>query len=381
MKYPRRMRLVAVAFALSLLACGSDDGGPSGGNGVEAGAPDGSLPGSDGGPDALGDAGADAAPLPPGVRFVGRYDLVDGGGVRMEWPGVSAHARFTGTHVGVDLDDTGGDEMEVFVDGAELPKLVATAGRKTYALASGLDAGTHELLLWRRSEAIVGRTQFFGLTLDDGGALLSPPAPLARRIEIIGDSISCGYGNEGAPGCHFSSSTESNYLAYGSVAARLVHAELSTVAWSGLGMYRNYNDVDASAKPLPHYYDDAIPSLGTKWDFSKFTPDVVVINLGTNDSSTHGDPGQPFIDAYVAFVKRVRAKYPGAYIVCIDATAAVTSDIATVVSTIKGGGDTKIEAFAMTGQNGQGCDGHPNVASDQAMGQSLAAELQRVMGW
>ena len=178
-------------------------------------------------------------------------------------------------------------------------------------------------------------------------------------------------------------SAENNYLAYGSVAARALGAELSTVAWSGLGMYRNYDDVGPSPKPLPYYYDDALPSPATPvpWDFSKFVPDVVVINLGTNDSSTHGDPGQPFIDAYVTFVKHLRTKYPAAWIVCIDATTTVKADIAQVVSTIQATGDAKIEAFALQGQNGSGCDGHPNTASDAVMGKSLSDEIARVMGW
>ena len=387
MASPSVLRFVMFA-SLSLLACGGGDdsaagvadGGSIDGSSLDGGVGDGGDGGGTDGTVAAPDGGADAAPVRPGVRFVGRYDTLDGGATRFEWPGVSLHARFTGRGVGLDLSDTGGSELAVFVDGSEHPKIVATAGRKTYAVA-GLDAGTHELLVWRRSESFVGLTQFHGVALDDGGALLSPPAPLTRRIEIVGDSLTCGYGNEGAPGCNFTSGTENNYLAYGSVAARLVNAELSTVAWSGLGMYRNYNDVDASAKPLPYFYDDALPTNGAKWDFSKFVPDVVVINLGTNDSSTHGDPGQPFVDAYIAFVKRVRAKYPSAFIACIDASSGVTADIANVVAAIKGGGDSKIEAIAITGQNGQGCDGHPNVASDQAMGQSLAGELRRIMGW
>jgi lysophospholipase L1-like esterase len=269
------------------------------------------------------------------------------------------------------------------IDGTAHPNVVATTGRKSYPLATGLAAGTHELLLWRRSEANIGLSELFGLTFAPGGALLAPPPPLARRMEIVGDSITCGYGNEGAPGCNFSAATENNYLAYGSVAARAVGAELSTVAWSGLGMYRNYGDVGAAAKPLPYYYDDALPTVATAapWDFTKFIPDVVVIDLGTNDSSTHGDPGQPFIDAYVAFVHHLRTKYPSAWVVCIDANGTVTADIAQVVATLKAAGDAKIEAFAMTGQNGQGCDGHPNVASDAVMGKSLATELSRVMGW
>jgi lysophospholipase L1-like esterase len=348
-------------------------------DGAPLGAPDGgAIDGAGSGQDATVDS---APPAAPGVRFVGRVDTSDGKGTRFEWPGVSLHARFTGASVSIDLEDTDASELAVFVDGTEYPKIVAKAGRQTYPLATGLAAGTHELLVWRRSEANIGLSEFFGLTFAPGGALLAPPPPLARRMEIIGDSITCGYGNEGLPGCTFSAETENSYLAYGSVAARAVGAELSTVAWSGLGMWRNYNDVGAAAKPLPFYYDDALPTVTTPWDFTRFVPDVVVINLGTNDSSTHGDPGQPFTLAYVAFVHHLRTKYPSAWIVCIDATAAVTSDIKQVVSTLTTAGDAKIEAFALTGQNGSGCDGHPNVASDALMGDSLATELKRVMGW
>ena len=335
----------------------------------------------DGGTDGAGmDATVDAGPAAPSVRFVGRVERADGG-TRFEWPGVSLHASFTGGSVAMDLSDTNATEFAVFVDGAEHAKIVATAGRKIYPLASGLSSGTHELEVWRRSESTVGLSVFHGLVLDPLGALLPPPPPLPRRIEIIGDSITVGYGNEGAPGCRYSNDTENNFLAYGSVAARAVGAELSTVAWSGLGMYRNYGDLGASAKPLPFYYDDALPTVPTPWNFALFIPDLVVINLGTNDSSTHGDPGQPYIDAYVAFIRRIRIHYPSAWILCIDAAPAVTSDIAQVVSTTRAGGDMKIESFALTGQNGSGCDGHPNVASDALMGASLAGEIRRVMGW
>jgi hypothetical protein len=51
--------------------------------------------------------------------------------------------------------------------------------------------------LWRRTEANnYAPSQFFGLDFG-GGTLLPMPAP-AHKIEVIGDSITCGYGNEGA---------------------------------------------------------------------------------------------------------------------------------------------------------------------------------------
>jgi hypothetical protein len=74
-----------------------------------------------------------------------------------------------------------------------------------------------------------------------------------RRIEIVGDSITCGYGNEGTDPCNFSAETENHYLTYGALAARMFGAELSTVAWSGKGVVNNFdNDV---FEPLPQIYD------------------------------------------------------------------------------------------------------------------------------
>src|SRR5687767_14588279 len=52
------------------------------------------------------------------------------------------------------------------------------------------------------------------------------------------------------------------------------------------------------------------------WGFA-YTPDVVVINLGTNDFSV-GDPGQPFVDAYLGLVADVRARYPEAWILVAE---------------------------------------------------------------
>ncbi len=50
--------------------------------------------------------------------------------------------------------------------------------------------------------------------------------------------------------------------------------------------------------------------------------------------------------AYIAFAKRVRAKYPNAFIVCIDATNSGTADIAKVVTATNGGGAYPLHASA-----------------------------------
>ena len=97
-------------------------------------------------------------------------------------------------------------------------------------LASGLPAGEHLVELYRRTEANQGESQFLGFDFGEG-ALLAPPPRAERRIELVGDSITAGYGNEGADmSCPFSPDTENHYLTYGALAARQLGAEASTVA-------------------------------------------------------------------------------------------------------------------------------------------------------
>jgi lysophospholipase L1-like esterase len=338
-------------------AAGGSAGGTAGGQGV---------------------AGGNAA-----VRIVGRT-APGAKGVRFEWSGVSIQARFHGTQVSIQLDDGGNqNEFAVVIDGKTMDNLVTSSGKTSYQLASGLTEADHELVVWRRTEAYYNPTEYLGLTDFGGNGALLPPSPAPeRRIEIIGDSITCGYGDEGTPGCS-GTKPENNYLAYGSVAARSLNADLHTVAWSGIGMYRNYNEDGPSADAMSSRYDTALPTVsGSTWDFSKFVPQVVVINLGTNDFSTRGDPGQPYVDAYVKFVQHVRSVYSQVYILCLIPVTDATTDVNKVVTTIKSGGDDQIEAFDINvTTGGSGCDGHPDIAKHAAMGAKLAAEIQHVMNW
>ncbi|HEX6764573.1 MAG TPA: SGNH/GDSL hydrolase family protein, partial [Polyangiaceae bacterium] len=323
----------------------------------------------------------------PGVRIVGR-SVTGTQGPRFSWPGVSIVARFTGTQASIQLaDGNNGNRFAVIVDGSLRSTIGTTQGQSTYPLVSGLSNGMHDLVVWRLTEAYYNPTEFVGLTgFSSGGALVAPPPPRDRRIELIGDSISAGYGIEGTPPCSGSATNENNYYAYGSVAARALSADLVTIAWSGIGMWRNYNEAGPSADAMPARYDRTIgadaASAANAWDFSKYQPHIAVINLSSNDYSTRGDPGQPYVTAYTTFVRHVRSVYPNAYILCLIQWNGSATNINSVVSTIRNGGDTRISSFDINVNAGaDGCEGHPNVAKAQAMGDRLATEIRRILGW
>ena len=105
------------------------------------------------------------------------------------------------------------------IDGSAGARFQVAAGPpQTVILGSGLATGDHTVELYRESEGMYGDSVFLGFA--DGTLKGAPPAP-GRFIEIVGDSISAGYGNLGTEihppwdnTCSFSLDTESAYQAY-----------------------------------------------------------------------------------------------------------------------------------------------------------------------
>jgi len=391
---------------LTLCACSSDDdsagatathpeGGVDSGADVatadagdssptEGGQPDAASDSAiDSAPDSTIDAQPDAPPPEPAIHYVGRHETT-GNEVRFGWSGAGLVARFSGTGVQVRMNDPSGF-FTVVVDGVVQPVLNTQPGEQTYDLASGLSDAPHVVEMYRRAEGFFGVSTVFDVIVQ--GTLLSPP-PVQRRIEVIGDSITCGYGNLGADQyCDFSADTEDHYQTYAAIAARVVGAELSAVAWSGKGMLFNYGD--DTQEPMSELYPRTIPTEAGDWSFG-WQPDAVVINLGTNDFSTDGDPTETqFVSTYVTFLEKMRARYPNAMVMCTvapllggDDEVRAVSYVQSAVSQRNAAGDDDVKWIDLrVDPTGYGCDWHPSVATHEQMAQLLVAELESALGW
>lgn len=282
-------------------------------------------------------------------QYAGRIDFTDKRAPVLSWPGSSITTIFSGTSVAVILDDQyGKNYFNVFIneDWNNPIVLKLNAGEKAYSVATGLPAGEHKLTLFKRTEGEEGSTVFKGLLLDNAQTLKAPPARPARRIEFFGDSITSGMGNE-APeeGEDGDLADKNHYLSYAAITARALNAEHHTISQSGIGIMVSWFDFI-----MPQFYDqiNAVGNNDSQWNFTQWTPDVVVINLFQNDSwlvEKRLDPvptDAQRIQAYVDFVSRIRSVYPKAYIVCalgsMDATkegSAWPGYIATAVERIK----------------------------------------------
>lgn len=163
------------------------------------------------------------------------------------------------------------------------------------------------------------------------GTPIQPTPNKDKLIEFVGDSITCGYGADDPDKSHpFSTKTEDVTKAFAYKTAQALDADYSMVSFSGYGIISGYSDGEkkVSQQTVPKYYTKLGYSWSANglfspadivWDFSKRQPDIIVINLGTNDDSytqNHKDRQEEYSAAYTEFLKKVREKNPDAKIVC-----------------------------------------------------------------
>jgi lysophospholipase L1-like esterase len=139
---------------------------------------------------------------------------------------------------------------------------------------------------------------------------------------------------------------------------------------------------------MPELYDRALATDGAGWSF-EWQPDVVAINLGTNDFSTDDDPpGELFVGTYVEFLGHLRDVYPQALVLVLQPTLfgaeadMVQGYLEDVVAQRQAAGDAAV-AYADVNVQwiGSGCDGHPTVATHEGMAGRLVEELGLHLGW
>lgn len=315
----------------------------------------------------------------PRLHWVGRTELrhsAHGSAVRFAWSGSGLEARFHGTGLGCVLTDPW-NYFTVVVDGEPLPTPYFAGRAREHVLVEGLAQSEHTVQLLRRSEAAFGVSEVESVLVL--GELLQSGTPKKTRIEVLGDSISCGYGNETShPSVAFSASTENHYQSYAAILARSLDAELSTVAWSGRGVVRNY--ADAPEPLMPELYVGTLPEPGSgAWAFEDAV-DLVIVNLGTNDFTTPGPDPDVFVAGYAAMLATIRQKRPKAAILSTlgPMLAPLTRNraraaIERAVALRHTRGDSNLHYYAIqTPNRAPGSNEHPSTATHRAVAEELA---------
>ena len=333
------------------------------------------------------------------IQYTGRFESIEGEAMRFGWSGSQIMARFEGPMLRIRLknESIGKDRMDqphrsfyqVRIDD-DVQILEATNGQGEYLLADSLSEGPHTFRLFKRTEASTGIGIFEGLELAKGKKLLPLQQGSDRQIEFIGNSITCGYGNEGdRRDCPFTPATENAWMSYASITARKLDAEHSMISYSGRGVVQNYDK--SREGTLPQIWKRNYPQSEKTYKSNTWQPDLVIINLGTNDFAHENPVEDDFVGTYTSFLQEIRRAYPACKILCLTGPMMTDGNARKPLSTLKAyltkaieqSGLEEVYRFDLTTQGplGYGCDWHPNVAQHVLNAEELAGYIGDMMGW
>lgn len=329
----------------------------------------------------------------PNVCYEGRIPF-RADAAELAWPGTSATLVFKGASVSAILQDLDtANYYNVIIDGMVTGKIHPDRVKRSYLLATNLPHGKHRVELFKRTEWDKGKTLFYGFETPAKTKILPRPRDKKRKIEFYGNSITCGYGLEDNTGDSGYGYFENGYLSYAAITARHFNASFSSISKSGIGIMVSWFPLI-----MPEMYDRLDPADSTsKWDFGKYTPDVVVINLFQNDSwiTTMPDNAQfrkrfgatppdeeLIVESYKNFVATIRNRYPRADIICalgnMDATKPGSAWPGYVKKAVEGLNDARIYTLFFPYKN---TGGHPDAAEQKVMADSLIRFIGKNISW
>ncbi len=333
-----------------------------------------------------------AAPVPLETYIGGRVLASSAAGETAyiyEWPGVYFEARFSGDSVDLKVDDDQ-NNLYLYVDGVH--KLTLTKPGHTTVALKDLGPGEHVVRLEKSSETQASTGKFEGFFVPSPDRVLPLPH-YDRRIEFIGDSYTVGYGNQSrGQTCTVDdvAATTDTSQSFATLTAKQFNAAYRIDAFSGRGVVRNYDGI-APGDTLPVMYKYTLfdKSAGVAED--GWTPDVVVIGLGTNDFSTPLNIGEKwttrealrvdFVNTYVAFIQSLHAKWPAAHIILMASTKyenEVADAVTATAEAARTDGVTDLETIIFSGLDWQACQGHPSLKDEAILSQLLSDRIARL---
>jgi len=328
----------------------------------------------------------------------GRIELLDKNKVILIGPASSVSFDFAGNSCSISLQSVEDHQnyVSLELDGKYIGRIrIEKGAMQSFPIVVSDKKNTHHLSIYKATEATNGGVLFAGTT----AKLVDGPAPKSKRkIELIGDSITSGFGNDDSTipcGTGDWYDQHNTYWAYGPVLSRALDIDYVLSSVSGYGMYRNWNDEHLEEPIIPEVYENLYLNKDSSkpYDF-KFQPDLVSICVGTNDLS-EGDGKKPrlpfneekFISNYIDFIKTVYKHAPNTRIVLLNSPMVSGDRNVTFIKCLKqviqafdkDKTHKKIELFEFQSMTPKGCGYHPNIADDKVMADQLISYFKKLL--
>lgn len=220
------------------------------------------------------------------------------------WTGSAVELNVQGSELWVEVEsqyDMYESWISIVINGVPVSRQMLTTGRYWVCVFRGMNAGVvKNVRIVKDVQAMSGDSgcslQIHALKSD--GAFL-PVQEKPYKIEFIGDSITSGEGAIGAKAeedwipMWFSAIHNYTYMTAGAL-----NAEYRVISQSGWGVLTSWDNNPKGS--IPDVYEQVCGLLagerneelgaGDEHDFSSWQPDVVVVNLGSNDGGAFQSP-------------------------------------------------------------------------------------------
>jgi lysophospholipase L1-like esterase len=296
-------------------------------------------------------------PGDPHIQYFGRWDFSHPSEYTSHWGGAYFKVSFTGTTAKIKL----GNKSNYYarIDDGPWTSYLNASGTLDLT-PEPLTAGLHTLSVAQGKDYNYVFS-FQGLLLDAGTKTLKPVV-YPYLIEYIGDSITAGY-----------TDPQADVSDYAWTCSENLRCEHTQIAYPGINIVSGYSNAGMSEQ----YFKQGSLAYPTSppWDFSIYTPNIIVINLGTNDTN-HKIPDSLFQVVYTDFLTNIRNKLPKVEIFVMK-TFAGTKAVATssAVAARNKAGDTHIHYIDTTGWLTRGTDDYTDNTHPSVNGHIKVAKL------
>lgn len=317
------------------------------------------------------------------LRTHGRYTIKQGC-LAFDWSNSGISFNFSGTGFILSFGSYSAEEpayVKVFLDGIEQRFAISTGKEKI--IYENLAEKRHRITVIRITEGAVPLLFKDLVLLGMDQKLMAPPFDKPRKIEFIGDSITCGYGVISNPSeSSYHTFQQDSTMTYAYFTAKELEADAHYESISGKGIVCNCNG--EKDYELPLFFEHASQTK-EPWDFTRWVPNIVIINAGTNDAAG-AIADTAFTEATANFLKQIRSKYSNAHIIWVYGmindkyTAAIKSAVREMSQT-----DEKVHFLyvdsinQMTGETG--ANGHPNTRANMRVSKLLVKKIKSVTDW
>ena len=325
------------------------------------------------------------------VRMLGRYSIEPNevyfdytlSGIEFEFVGSKCDVSFCSDFLS---DEDKHAVIGVFLNDSEEESIRLSISKETceYTVYESTKEEMVKIRLVKLSDAKQGTVGITQLRLYGKEPQIKKTQDKDMLFQFIGDSITCGMGNETSFGEPFTTIKENGNMSYGAITARNFQADVEFISYSGVGLIWG---TSKDTPPMTEMYQycgytrgNRIPQLYN----TEREPDIICVNLGTNDSKyiENEEEKIQFIETYVEFLKDLRREHPKALLVICYGTMRLEwkdmiKECYTRYTEITKDSNCEYLLFGEDLKVGDGCGGHPTVETHKNMAIALSELLEK----